>query len=78
MSEATLLLAGVAMSFLFGSLNDYQLWRRLCGHLQDDALVNGEYRLAFPPVIANMPMAAIFLLAFVTAPELNLSSAAKR
>ena len=75
MSEATLLLAGVAMSFLFGSLNmiinygggyvdTFRMMRWSMGGIQ---------AVGFSSVIATfMPMAAIFLLAFVTAPELNL------
>ena len=75
MSEATLLLAGVAMSFLFGSLN--MIIQFTGGYIDTFRMMRwsmgGIQAVGFGPVIATLPaLAVIFAVAFVTAPELNL------
>ena len=75
MSEATLLLAGVAMSFLFGSLN--MIIQFTGGYIDTFRMMRwsmgGIQAVGFGPVIATLPaLAVIFAIAFVTAPELNL------
>lgn len=75
MSEATLLLAGIAMSFLFASLNmimqfgsgfvdSFRMMRWSMGGLQ--AVGYSDLYLMFPALIG------IFLIAYIRAPELNL------
>lgn len=75
MSEATLLLAGIAMSFLFGSINmiiqygagfvdSFRMMRWSMGGLQ--AIGFSDLYLTFPALIL------IFLVAYITGPELNL------
>jgi iron complex transport system permease protein len=75
MSEATLLLAGVAMSFLFGSLN--MIIQFTSGYIDTFRMMRwsmgGIQAVGFGPVLATLPaLAVIFTVAFVTAPELNL------
>ena len=75
MSEATLLLAGVAMSFLFGSLN--MIIQFTGGYIDTFRMMRwsmgGIQAVGFGPVLATLPvLAVIFAVAFVTAPELNL------
>ena len=75
MSEATLLLAGVAMSFLFGSLN--MIIQFTGGYIDTFRMMRwsmgGIQAVGFGPVLATLPaLAVIFTVAFVTAPELNL------
>ncbi len=75
MSEATLLLAGVAMSFLFGSLN--MIIQFTGGYVDTFRMMRwsmgGIQAVGFGPVLATFPaLAAIFAVAFFTAPELNL------
>ncbi|NLV82268.1 MAG: iron ABC transporter permease [Synergistaceae bacterium] len=75
MSEATLLLAGIAMSFLFGSINmivqygsgfvdSFRMMRWSMGGLQ--AIGFSDLYLTFPALII------IFFVAYVAGPELNL------
>lgn len=75
MSEATLLLAGVAMSFLFGSLN--MMIQFTGGYIDTFRMMRwsmgGIQAVGFAPVFATLPaLAVIFAIAFITAPELNL------
>ncbi len=75
MSEATLLLAGVAMSFLFGSLN--MIIQFTGGYIDTFRMMRwsmgGIQAVGFGPVLATLPaLVVIFAVAFVTAPELNL------
>lgn len=75
MSEATLLLAGVAMSFLFGSLN--MIIQFTGGYIDTFRMMRwsmgGIQAVGFAPVFATLPaLAVIFAVAFITAPELNL------
>ena len=75
MSEATLLLAGVAMSFLFGSLN--MMIQFTGGYIDTFRMMRwsmgGIQAVGFAPVYATLPaLAVIFAIAFITAPELNL------
>ena len=75
MSEATLLLAGDAMSFLFGSLN--MIIQFTGGYIDTFRMMRwsmgGIQAVGFGPVLATLPaLAVIFAVAFVTAPELNL------
>ncbi|MDD4159967.1 MAG: iron ABC transporter permease [Synergistaceae bacterium] len=75
MSEATLLLAGVAMSFLFGSLN--MIIQFTGGYVDTFRMMRwsmgGIQAVGFAPIIATLPaLAVIFAVAFVAAPELNL------
>ena len=75
MSEATLLLAGVAMSFLFGSLN--MIIQFTSGYIDTFRMMRwsmgGIQAVGFGPVLVTLPaLAVIFTVAFVTAPELNL------
>lgn len=75
MSEATLLLAGVAMSFLFGSMN--MIIQFTGGYVDTFRMMRwsmgGIQAVGFAPVFATLPaLAAIFAIAFITAPELNL------
>lgn len=75
MSEATLLLAGVAMSFLFGSLN--MIIQFTGGYIDTFRMMRwsmgGIQAVGFGPVLATLPaLVVIFAVAFFTAPELNL------
>lgn len=75
MSEATLLLAGVAMSFLFGSLN--MIIQFTGGYIDTFRMMRwsmgGIQAVGFAPVLATLPaLVVIFAVAFLTAPELNL------
>jgi len=75
MSEATLLLAGVAMSFLFGSMN--MIIQFTGGYVDTFRMMRwsmgGIQAVGFAPVFATLPaLGAIFAIAFITAPELNL------
>jgi len=75
MSEATLLLAGVAMSFLFGSLN--MIIQFTGGYIDTFRMMRwsmgGIQAVGFTPVLATLPaLIFIFAVAFVIAPELNL------
>lgn len=75
MSEATLLLAGVAMSFLFGSLN--MIIQFTGGYIDTFRMMRwsmgGIQAVGFGPVMATLPaLVVIFAVAFLTAPELNL------
>ncbi len=75
MSEATLLLAGVAMSFLFGSLN--MIIQFTGGYIDTFRMMRwsmgGIQAVGFAPVLATLPaLLAVFAVAFFTAPELNL------
>jgi iron complex transport system permease protein len=75
MSEATLLLAGVAISFLFGSLN--MIIQYSGGYIDTFRMMRwsmgGIQAVGFAPVIAALPaLFVIFIVAFVTGPELNL------
>ncbi len=75
MSEATLLLAGVAISFLFGSLN--MIIQYSGGYIDTFRMMRwsmgGIQAVGFAPVLATLPaLVVIFVIAFVTGPELNL------
>lgn len=75
MSEATLLLAGVAMSFLFGSLN--MIIQFTGGYVDTFRMMRwsmgGIQAVGFAPVFATLPaLTVIFVIAVITAPELNL------
>ena len=75
MSEATLLLAGVAMSFLFGSLN--MIIQFTGGYVDTFRMMRwsmgGIQAVGFTPVLATLPaLVVIFAVAFIIAPELNL------
>ena len=75
MSEATRLRAGVAMSFLYGSLN--MIIQFTGGYIDTFRMMRwsmgGIQAVGFGPVQATLPaLAVIFAVAFVTAPELNL------
>ncbi|MCE5202332.1 MAG: iron ABC transporter permease [Synergistaceae bacterium] len=75
MSEATLLLAGVAMSFLFGSLN--MIIQYSSGYIDTFRMMRwsmgGIQTVGFAPVMATLPvLVIIFVIAFVAGPELNL------
>ncbi|NLX84896.1 MAG: iron ABC transporter permease [Synergistaceae bacterium] len=75
MSEATLLLAGVAMSFLFGSLN--MIIQFTGGYIDTFRMMRwsmgGIQAVGFTPVLATLPaLVVIFAVAFIIAPELNL------
>lgn len=75
MSEAMLLLAGVAMSFLFGSLN--MIVQYTGGYVDTFRMMRwsmgGIQAVGFLPVAATLPaLALIFFIAFKSAPELNL------
>ena len=74
-SEATLLLAGVAMSFLFGSLN--MIIQFTGGYVDTFRMMRwsmgGIQAVGFTPVLATLPaLVVIFAVAFIIAPELNL------
>lgn len=75
MSEATLLLAGVAMSFLFGSLN--MIIQFTGGYVDTFRMMRwsmgGIQAVGFAPILATLPaMIVIFIVAFTAGPELNL------
>lgn len=74
-SEGTLLLAGIAISFLFGSLN--MIVQYSGGYVDTFRMMRwsmgGVQTVGYASVWATLPaLAAIFLVAFVAAPELDL------
>jgi iron complex transport system permease protein len=75
MSEATLLLAGIAMSYLFGSLN--MIIQYSGGYTDTFRMMRwslgGIEAVGFSQVWMTLPaLAVIFIIAFCMAPELNL------
>lgn len=75
MSEATLLLAGIAVSFLFGSLN--MIIQYSGGYTDAFRMtrwtMGGVQTVGYSAVLTTLPaLLLIFLMAFAAAPELNL------